>query len=49
MWGSALISGLMELIGAHRSEFILLSADFYKLSSLHMLDRLCVALPSTVL
>lgn len=49
MWDSALIRGLMELVGAHRSEFILVSADFYKLSLLHMLDLLQVAPHSTVL
>lgn len=49
MWGSALISRLMELVRAHRSEFIFLSADFYKLSSLYLLDLLHIAPPSTVL
>lgn len=33
----------MELVGAHSSEFILISADFYKLSSLHILDLFNIA------
>lgn len=33
----------MELVGAHGSEFILISADFYKLSSPHRLDLFLMA------
>lgn len=35
----------MELVGAHRAEFILVSADFYKLSSLHTPHPLSHSLP----